>query len=500
MVVNATLMESGSIGMSGVEVAASITVEDVADDDSNPSLSAISVGGMSTGGKRTVGGRVTGDIIIRQPEERPDRTTPVRAWTKDACIVVGMTGANSEPSRKGCFDVTDVICDHPRAYCMRLDDQCFAGSVRVPRGIKVTMYNLMADWKNVCESDKTIVVEESRTNRTGDITFWKYGFQDPRRRVCSFKFELLPGWSCDGAPENPRRHRERRKRVNANAHVDIRASSERHTTNASSPPNDDDPAVQDVHDAEPDKNSERKSAATVETSSDPNYYYNINGDVIYVPPVPPAGNTKPTHVDHAALANEIGSDVESENTDDTNSESTPERHTDNHQSVLSYQNAQRMPHSKQVPVYRGPHEDIRDDQAHVTSPQTRLQLVQSQHQLMKSKPQYVQTRPQIAQPPVQLRLQLVQASSSGDTGLRAEIANGTSQGSGSRGVVDGDGGKFSGGGGGATIVGAADFVSSRAASALQTDSSSSVPPAASLDTVEDPKVYDRMREAVRSLD
>merc|ERR1719215_2058662 len=99
----------------------------------------------------------------------------------------------------------------------------------------------------------------------------------------------------------PRRRHGRRKRVNADA-------SERPA------PNDGDTALQDLQDAETEKNSERKSSAisthgSVSRSSDPNFYYNINGDMIYVATAPADTNDAP-HEDLALLANESSSYVE----------------------------------------------------------------------------------------------------------------------------------------------------------------------------------------------
>jgi hypothetical protein len=464
-----TLIKRGTIAISG-EVVADDTLEGSSENDSIPSLLANVAKSMPGVGDRPTMGRIRGEIVIRQPEEQPNRSEPVREWVKDACTVVNMVGANSEPSRKGCFDVTDLICVNPQSYCMRSDNQCFAGSVRVPRGIKVTMYNLMADWNNVCGPDKTIVVEESRTARTGDITFWKFGFQDPRRRVCSFKFEMLPGWTCEGGHEKTHRHRAARKRAKERP-------SEGPTLG--SPGSDGDPAVIDQKDSDAEdqlKTSAANKQVSVKKSSDPNYYYNILGDAIYVDPNPPASvvataeyqevnTTQPNTVNHSTrIDNE--SDVRSPATDDKKGDIIPEGHTDR-ESMLSYHGVHRiMPTTTQVKAERGTSkiEFIQDNQARLTVPQSRTQLVQSHQQLVQAQQKPYQTQTQSAEIQTQTAQSPVQQVQPRKQTVEASLSTPTQA------VVDG--GSVSVGGGG--ITSSSEFVSSRKSSFVQRDSSSSV--------------------------
>eukprot|EP00927_Polykrikos_kofoidii_P042286 TRINITY_DN3615_c1_g1_i1.p1 TRINITY_DN3615_c1_g1~~TRINITY_DN3615_c1_g1_i1.p1 ORF type:complete len:630 (-),score=56.68 TRINITY_DN3615_c1_g1_i1:41-1675(-) len=523
-----------------------ITVRNVSENSSAPSLLTSSAEKMPKDGKRANRGRILGDIIIRQPEERPNKSTPVREWIKDACVVLEMVGANSEPSRKGCFDVTDLICDHPRSYCMRTSDQCFAGSVRVPRGMKVTMYNLMADWSNVCEADKTIVVEEARTNRTGDITFWKYGYQDPRRRVCSFKFEKLPGWTCNGGQERTHRSRGRRqangiakareneKKSAADVDANVEVPSESTTSSSPAPPpSKANHAGVDAQNSQADKQrpSPKPPAIRKQFSSsqnpDPNYYYNIEGDAIYVEPSPPV------RTDVAEYRNE-GNRIDQTYGDDrdiidsktivnevSNSDDESENYDSNRKSMLSYQSVHRiMPNTAHVIEEIGANDmvSMQDNSGHMIEPQARMQLVQSQGQLVQSQqpaqtrthPMQSRTQPgQLTMPiaqsraqPLESRRRPVQASLSSrtrvlanrtsgahdrETVVRRGIVNGDRQGaSGGRRPVSVDGGSVNvGAGGGAGTGDGTEFELSRMASTLQTNSSLSVAPAGSLVTIED---------------
>lgn len=397
---NTPLTERGMMAGNGETVAQTRRGGDIREKDGFSSLLANSVQAMPRVGERAVGGRVVGEIIIRQPEERRDRTTPVRAWAKDACAVVNMVGANSEPSRLGCFDVTDLICDHPRSYCMRSSDQCFAGSVQVPRGMKVTMYNLMSDWTNVCEADKKIVVEDSRSNRTGDITFWKYGYQDPRHRVCSFKFEKLPGWSCEGSNDKTHGPQGAQKRAGANANRDPNANvntpSESHGASPSPPrPSDADSGVLEEQDSEADGPPPSPKVAAIskhgsfQKSPNRNLYYNIDGDVIFVEP--PTSDSEPiaeyqeddprqaNTFDHTSIYQD-SSEVDGSATGRSLFHDIPQDVTDFGKSMLSYQDVNRiMPISTQVIEERSAH-DVgyrQDHQARVPELRVGAQLLQS---------------------------------------------------------------------------------------------------------------------------
>jgi hypothetical protein len=312
------------------------------------------------------------------------------------------------------------------------------------------MYNLLADWTNVCEADKKIVVEDSRTNRTGDITFWKYGYQDPRRRVCSFRFEKLPGWSCEGSYEKTHGPRGAQKRADANANTDPNAKINTSSESPGGSPGDADSAVLDEQDSEADgpppspKVAAISKHGSIQKSLDRNFYYNIDGDVIFVESPssdseaimeyqeddPRQANT----FDHMTRNYQDSSEVEGAATDVSLFDDIPQEVTDIGKSMLSYQDVNRiMPISTQVIEERSAHDMgyRQDDQVRV--PRLRAQLLQS--------PRRNLVQSQI--PLVLSRNQLVQANAStrtgtafnrnfenrrGATGARAIFVEGGSQG------------------------------------------------------------------------
>eukprot|EP00927_Polykrikos_kofoidii_P077245 TRINITY_DN74204_c0_g1_i1.p1 TRINITY_DN74204_c0_g1~~TRINITY_DN74204_c0_g1_i1.p1 ORF type:complete len:1119 (-),score=210.37 TRINITY_DN74204_c0_g1_i1:72-3335(-) len=133
---------------------------------------------------------ILGNISVRQPTT--DKFGNAREWTRDACEALKATGKHAA-SVVGCYHVNDLKCGGKgEDKCLKSNGECYAGHINVPPGVKATLFHTKSNQGNACGRDKKIVGEVAMSGWTG---FWDVA-KEHKNRVCSFKFEALPGWGC----------------------------------------------------------------------------------------------------------------------------------------------------------------------------------------------------------------------------------------------------------------------------------------------------------------
>jgi len=127
-----------------------------------------------------------GDIVIRQPTEEKGGYK-VRSVTKRACDFVEGYSKNW----KGTWNLDQLRCSDS-TRCLKWGDDSYVGRLHLPKGIKAVTY---VDWEL-----SEVIDTYGEPEGSSDVDFWN---DNPSRgwekdRVKGFKFELLPGYTCDG--------------------------------------------------------------------------------------------------------------------------------------------------------------------------------------------------------------------------------------------------------------------------------------------------------------
>lgn len=79
--------------------------------------------------------------------------------------------------------------------CLKEGSKCFAGSIKMPAGITVSMFHLWGHWGHGMAPCTGIEDWRSRWKQT--LSYGgNWDFSGHHDRVCAFKFELKEGWSC----------------------------------------------------------------------------------------------------------------------------------------------------------------------------------------------------------------------------------------------------------------------------------------------------------------
>jgi len=121
-------------------------------------------------------------VKVLQPAEE-EGTYSKRYYENSACDLGNDVYSN-------CKSVNDMTCDNGGLHCLKWGHDCYAGRVSVPKGFRVSGYNVKDGWwGDLCMGGKHKPEVGHWTN--GHFSFWNYLF-----RACAFKFEILDGYFC----------------------------------------------------------------------------------------------------------------------------------------------------------------------------------------------------------------------------------------------------------------------------------------------------------------
>eukprot|EP00927_Polykrikos_kofoidii_P008159 TRINITY_DN1338_c0_g1_i12.p1 TRINITY_DN1338_c0_g1~~TRINITY_DN1338_c0_g1_i12.p1 ORF type:complete len:576 (-),score=110.26 TRINITY_DN1338_c0_g1_i12:124-1743(-) len=143
---------------------------------------------------------VEGDLVLGQPGYF---STRLRQFASiGACEASEIRENTSLP--RGCVDVRNLKCaGDSDELCFKRDDACFIGGVKVPAGLKVSLFEGPF---NGCKGEPKV------THEAGALyEFWSDSTKPlpKERQVCSMLVELTKGWTCDEEKRNAALHSEK---------------------------------------------------------------------------------------------------------------------------------------------------------------------------------------------------------------------------------------------------------------------------------------------------
>jgi len=122
-------------------------------------------------------------VKVLQPAEE-EGTYSKRYYENSACDLGNDVYSN-------CKSVNDMTCDNGGLHCLKWGHDCYAGRVSVPKGFRVSGYNVKDGWwGDLCMGGK------HKPEEVGHWTSGHFSFWNSRFRACAFKFEIVDGYFC----------------------------------------------------------------------------------------------------------------------------------------------------------------------------------------------------------------------------------------------------------------------------------------------------------------